>query len=265
MNATAAAPHSSPSSAYSGISSALSRWCGCTGIAGSAPRSWIATTVATTEDSTTTLKSRVVNRRSSTSSAKNTPAIGALNVPAMPPAAPAATSSARFCSVSRSAWPTTDPTAAPRNTIGPCRPTDPPDPIVSAAATIFASAPSGGNRPILESSAAITSGIALPRALGTSSTVIGPTSSPPSAGIMISRALGSPPSSSSCNSSKKGRSLSSTSSQKPTAHSPAPRPTTAASTIGPARGDRSIWRIAAPRARPGSPLASEESSSTSAS
>ena len=46
-------------------------------------------TVATTDESTITLKLRVPKRRSRTSRAKNTPAIGALKIPATPPAAPA--------------------------------------------------------------------------------------------------------------------------------------------------------------------------------
>ena len=117
----------------SGASAALfSPWCVTTGIASSSPRSWIAVTVATSDESTITLKLRVLKRRSRTSSAKNTPAIGALKIAATPPAAPAAASSRIVWSLSRKARPASEPNAAPRKTTGPWRPTAPPEPIVSA-------------------------------------------------------------------------------------------------------------------------------------
>ena len=136
--------------------------------------------------------------------------------------------------------PASEPNAAPRKTTGPCRPTEPPEPIVSVAATILPAALVAGSRPPRESSATITSGTEWPRAPGARMYVIGPTSRPPMAGMRISRAFGRPPSQSSLRMSKKKWSLSSTRVEKPTAARPAPSPTTAASTIGPARGERSM-------------------------
>ena len=184
------------------------------------------------------------------------PAIGALNVPASPPAAPAATSSLTFCSLSRSSCASSEPKADPRKTIGPCRPTEPPDPMVSEAATTLATAPTSGSRAPRVSSAAITSGIECPRADGTARIVIGATSSAPIAGIRINRAAGSPPSHSPSRMSKKNQSLRSTSEENPTAPSPAPSPTIAASAIGPARGERSMFRVSALRSSVAAPLAS---------
>ena len=60
--------------------------------------------------------------------------------------------------------PASEPNAAPRKTTGPCRPTEPPEPIVSVAATILPAALVAGSRPPRESSATITSGTEWPRA-----------------------------------------------------------------------------------------------------
>jgi hypothetical protein len=66
------------------------------------------------------------------SSAKNTPAIGALKVAEIPPAAPQATSSRSRDSGTRTSCPRVLPSAEPICTIGPSRPTEPPAPIHSA-------------------------------------------------------------------------------------------------------------------------------------
>ena len=59
---------------------------------GSSPAMPIATIVASTELTTTSVKLRTLKRRRITSSAKKTPAIGALNEADTPPAAPPAMS-----------------------------------------------------------------------------------------------------------------------------------------------------------------------------
>jgi hypothetical protein len=61
--------------------------------------------------------------------AKNGPASGALKVAAMPPAAPRATRTRSRDSGSRASWPRMEPSAEPICTIGPSRPTEPPEPV----------------------------------------------------------------------------------------------------------------------------------------
>ena len=90
--------------------------------------------------------------------AKKTPASGALNVAAMPPAAPQATSSLMRCSSRRNAWARLDPSADPICTMGPSRPTEPPPAMHSAEATAFTTATCGRIRPPLRATATITSG-----------------------------------------------------------------------------------------------------------
>ncbi len=78
----------------------------------------------------------VVRSSISTSSVKSMPAIGALNIPAMPAAAPQPT---RIISVRgdiRNHEPTFEPMAAPVYTIGPSAPTEPPKPMVIDEATM---------------------------------------------------------------------------------------------------------------------------------
>ena len=70
----------------------------------------------------------------STSMVNTSPAMGALKMPAMAPAAPHPT---RSISLRRSTWkscPRLDPMADPVSTMGASAPTDPPKPMVSALA-----------------------------------------------------------------------------------------------------------------------------------
>ena len=76
----------------------------------------------------------IVISMSSTSSVKTSPAIGALKMPAIAPAAPQPTS---VISVLRSMWnsfPRFEPMADPVSTIGASAPTEPPKPMVIAEA-----------------------------------------------------------------------------------------------------------------------------------
>ena len=92
------------------------------------------------------------------SNAKNTPAIGALNVAEMPPAAPHATSSRSSDSGTRMIWPASDPSAEPICTIGPSRPTEPPEPMQTAEASDLTIGTCGRIRPPSLLTASITSG-----------------------------------------------------------------------------------------------------------
>jgi len=115
-------------------------------------------TLAVTDDSTTIPNDSASQRRRISSIAKKTPASGALNVAAMPPAAPHATSRRTRCSSSRSSWANDDPSADPICTIGPSRPTEPPPPMHKAEASAFTTATCGRIRPPCRATATMTSG-----------------------------------------------------------------------------------------------------------
>jgi hypothetical protein len=127
-----------------------------------------------TELSTTNPNDSLSKLRRINSSAKNTPAIGALNVAEIPAAAPHATSSRSWDSVTRASWPSTDPSAEPICTIGPSRPTEPPDPMHSAEASDLTIGTCGRIRPPSRSTASITSGTPWPRASGANRETSGP-------------------------------------------------------------------------------------------
>ena len=121
-------------------------------------------TLAVTEASTTMPNDSAVKSRRISSIAKNTPASGALNVAAMPPAAPHATSTRIRSSATRTVRPSVEPSAEPICTIGPSRPTEPPPPMHSAEASDFTTATCGAIRPPRRATAYITSGTPWPRA-----------------------------------------------------------------------------------------------------
>ena len=117
---------------------------------------------ATTAATTTIVKLRTLNRRSTTSSAKNVPAIGVLNVAEIPPAAAAATirtSMSDGCFVTR---PIVDASEAAIRTIGPSRPAAPPPPSVNPVATSLAGAMIGRTNPPARSTATMTYGTPAP-------------------------------------------------------------------------------------------------------
>ena len=119
---------------------------------------------AANEASTTTPNDSASKSRRISSSAKKTPAIGALNVAEMPPAAPQATRIRIRDSGTRVSWPSVEPSAEPIWTIGPSRPTEPPPPMQSADASDFTTATCGRILPPLSATASITSGTPWPRA-----------------------------------------------------------------------------------------------------
>ena len=92
-------------------------------------------TVAAVTDETSKGNNEPILRSNINTSSTNTrPAMGALNIPAMAPAAPQPTSSTRVrCSI-LNIRPTFEPIAEPVRTIGDSAPTEPPIPIVMALA-----------------------------------------------------------------------------------------------------------------------------------
>jgi hypothetical protein len=130
--------------------------------------------------------------RKISSSAKNTPAIGALNVAEIPPAAPQATSSRSCDSGTRSSRPVTDPIAEPICTIGPSRPTDPPDPIQIADPSDLTTGTCGRIRPPIRLTASITSGTPCPRASGANRATSGPYTNPPNTGASTTNQIPNP-------------------------------------------------------------------------
>ena len=104
------------------------------------------------------------NSRNTISNPKNRPVSGALKVPAIPPAAPHATTMRKLRSDMRTCWPTVEAKAEPIWTIGPSRPTEPPVPMQIAEASAFVSVTCGRIRPPFSATASITSGTPCPRA-----------------------------------------------------------------------------------------------------
>ena len=119
------------------------------------------------------------------STAKRAPATGALKVAAIPAAAPQPTSVRRRRSPTRSHWPIDEPMAEPIWTIGPSRPTDPPDAMHTPEATSLAMTTRGRIRPPRSATASMTSGTPCPLASEAKRTMIRPTIRPPTAGVSI--------------------------------------------------------------------------------
>jgi hypothetical protein len=101
----------------------------------SIPVSIYDTTVAVTAVTSRGMIDDMVRSKSSTSITKRMPATGALNMPAMAPAAPHPTRIIKLCCSSLKNLPMLDPMAEPVSTIGASAPTDPPKPIVMELAT----------------------------------------------------------------------------------------------------------------------------------
>ncbi|MCZ7617742.1 MAG: hypothetical protein M5U32_05335 [Myxococcota bacterium] len=145
------------------------------------------TTVATTEAMTIGVSRAVAKSSKITSAANSAPAIGALNVAAMPAAAPHATS-VRTCRVgSRSSCPIAEPIAEPICTIGPSRPAEPPEPIVIADASVVIATTRGRITPPRRAIASMTAGTPCPRDSRANQNKNGPTIAPPRAGASMRR------------------------------------------------------------------------------
>ena len=94
------------------------------------------TVAAVTAEISRGSKEDMVKSIISTSKVNTSPAIGALKIPAMAPAAPQPTSSINVrCSILNT-LPRLEPIAEPVSTIGASAPTDPPNPMVMALAIV---------------------------------------------------------------------------------------------------------------------------------
>ena len=129
---------------------------------------------AAKEARTTTPNESASKSRRISSSAKKTPAIGALKVAEIPPAAPQATRIRSRDSGTRVSCPSVEPSAEPIWTIGPSRPTEPPEPMQIADASALTSATCGRIRPPRSATASITSGTPWPRASRANRWISGP-------------------------------------------------------------------------------------------
>ena len=158
MNPTPTAPATTPSTANSAYCVRLSTANAGSGRNAVLPNAARPITLAVTEETTTMPNDWAVKSPRISSIAKNTPASGALNVAAMPPAAPQATSTFIRASGTFRTRPKVEPRAAPICTIGPSRPTEPPPPMHSADARALTAATCGAIRPPLRATAYMTSG-----------------------------------------------------------------------------------------------------------
>ena len=156
--------------------------------AGKFPRKYLAIRQELSDVNSTSKKS--VRIRPMRTSIENTAAaIGALNVAAIPPAAPHVTSVRTSFAVRCVHCPTVDPMADPICTIGPSRPAVPPNPIVSEDAMTFTLTTRLRMWPPRVASAVMTSGTPCPLASRANRDTSGPTMSPPSAGSSTSCAV----------------------------------------------------------------------------
>ena len=147
------------------------------------PRTKRETTVATTDEITIGESWATAKPPTTTSAAKSAPAIGALNVAAMPAAAPQPTITRSWLAGTFSACPSVEAMAELIWTIGPSRPTEPPEPIEMAEANAFTATTRARITPPRSATAAITSGTPWPLASRAKNQIRGPTSRPPIAGI----------------------------------------------------------------------------------
>ena len=98
------------------------------------------------------------------SMANRAPAMGALNVAAIPAAVPQATNVRKREPVTLRTCPRLDPMAEPICTIGPSRPTEPPEPIDTAEAKTLAIITRGRMAPPRSTMDSMTSGTPWPLA-----------------------------------------------------------------------------------------------------
>ena len=150
------------------------------------------TNVETTDE--TTMGANVAAEKSprSTSRLKNTPPMGALKTAAIPPAAPHATKLRMRPAETFRNCPTADPMAAPIWAIGASRPTEPPEPIVTAAVTVRIPTVRGLRTPPWRAMDSIALGTPSPLASFGNRWISGPIRSPPSIGIRNTSSWGLP-------------------------------------------------------------------------
>jgi len=125
-----------------------------------------ATAIAPAEAPSAVMAMRGSNRRTSSSSTKTAPAIGALKAVASPAPAPAASSTRRSDQRRPKTLPTKSAIAAPICTLGPSRPSASPAPIANSPPTNFTGISRGGGGGSSPLRTASTWGIPLPEAGG---------------------------------------------------------------------------------------------------
>ena len=125
-----------------------------------------------------------------TSRAKKAPAIGALKAAAIPPATPQPARVGSRLGGTLSNWPRTEPSEAPIWTMGPSRPTEPPEPIVRAEETDLARAVCQRNLPFPRATDSMTSGTPCPCVSRERKKATSPTAKPPSVGTRRMRYQG---------------------------------------------------------------------------
>ena len=133
MKKTAASPQNAPRTALRTRSRNPERMYGGTWKIRTFPSSSLETVVEMTEAITMGANVAAAKSPRSTSRLKKTPPMGALKTAAIPPAAPHATKMRMRVAETLRNCPTADPIAAPIWAIGASRPTEPPEPIVTAA------------------------------------------------------------------------------------------------------------------------------------
>ena len=133
------------------------------------------------------INERPRNSKSNNSIARITPAIGVLNVAAIPAPAPQASSTLRSAAVVDTNCPTSDPNAPPVWMIGPSAPKGPPVPIAMAAESGFRIATFASMRLREVSTASIASGMPCPLILSEPYFAMSPTIRPPITGITITQ------------------------------------------------------------------------------
>ncbi len=128
------------------------------------PKKALDTTVAETEEMTMGVNCATAKSPRRISTENMAPAMGALKAAAIPAAAPHPT---RVCMRLRehlNHWPKVEPMAEPIWTMGPSRPTEPPDAMVMAEATALLTTTRGRITPFFKVMASITSGTPWPLA-----------------------------------------------------------------------------------------------------
>lgn len=141
--------------------------------------------VAATAASATGISERARRSNSSNSIASSTDETGAEKIAAMPAAAPAANSTLRSSALTRSTWPSREPSAPPVAMIGPSAPNGPPVPMATAEDTGFSQVTRGGMRLSLRRICSIASGMPWPRIAVEPQRAMTPTTSPPATGTKI--------------------------------------------------------------------------------
>ena len=155
------------------------------------PRSTERTLVASVHAITSGMKERERNSKRRSSIARITPAIGVLNVAAIPAPAPQARRTFRSEAVVEMIWPISEPTAPPVWMMGPSAPKGPPVPIAIAAERGFRIATFASIRLRDVRTASIASGIPWPLIFSDPYFAMKPTMIPPMTGVtMIQSPIG---------------------------------------------------------------------------